>query len=134
MSRCTVLGKVYGKPRPKFTTVGGHPQAYTPRKAKEYERLIAATYKAQGGEKHEGSILVTITAQRSLPKSTPKKVTSEPDNSKPDADNIAKIVLDALNGVAYDDDRQVVRLLVRKMPRARLEVERLDIVVKEVLS
>ena len=33
---------------------------------------------------------------------------------KPDADNIAKIIMDALNGVAYEDDRQVVELIVRK--------------------
>jgi len=33
---------------------------------------------------------------------------------KPDADNIAKIVLDALNGVAYTDDTQVVNLSVQK--------------------
>ncbi len=33
---------------------------------------------------------------------------------KPDCDNIAKIILDALNGLAYDDDAQVVKLYVEK--------------------
>ena len=33
---------------------------------------------------------------------------------KPDADNIAKAVCDALNGIAYKDDSQVVDLTVRK--------------------
>ena len=33
---------------------------------------------------------------------------------KPDNDNIAKIILDALNGVAYQDDKQVVSLQVEK--------------------
>ena len=33
---------------------------------------------------------------------------------KPDCDNIAKIILDALNGLAYDDDAQVVQLSVKK--------------------
>lgn len=33
---------------------------------------------------------------------------------KPDTDNIAKIVLDALNGLAYPDDKQVVELQVLK--------------------
>lgn len=33
---------------------------------------------------------------------------------KPDADNVAKIILDALNGIAYLDDKQVVDLGVHK--------------------
>ena len=33
---------------------------------------------------------------------------------KSDADNIAKIICDALNGIAYHDDKQVVELLVSK--------------------
>ena len=33
---------------------------------------------------------------------------------KPDADNIAKSVLDALNGLAYADDKQIVTLVVDK--------------------
>ncbi|MDF2537449.1 MAG: Holliday junction resolvase [Herbinix sp.] len=33
---------------------------------------------------------------------------------KPDIDNIAKVILDALNGIAYKDDTQVVTLEVRK--------------------
>lgn len=42
------------------------------------------------------------------------------DTGKPDCDNIAKAVLDALNGVAFDDDSQVVTLVVRKYPRVRI--------------
>lgn len=34
---------------------------------------------------------------------------------KPDCDNIAKIICDALNGVAYKDDKQIVQLLVSKV-------------------
>lgn len=33
---------------------------------------------------------------------------------KPDVDNVAKIILDALNGIAYRDDKQVVTLIVKK--------------------
>ena len=42
---------------------------------------------------------------------------------KPDTDNIAKICLDALNGVAYDDDSQVTVLLVLKKWSERERVE-----------
>lgn len=34
---------------------------------------------------------------------------------KPDADNIAKIVLDGLNSIAYDDDNQITELIVKKI-------------------
>ena len=63
---------------------------------------------------------------RQLPKSTPKRVLSEPDTHKPDADNIAKIVLDALNGVAWLDDAQVTSLTVVKLDRTR-DPERLSV-------
>ena len=33
---------------------------------------------------------------------------------KPDCDNIAKIILDSLNGIAYADDKQIISLSVEK--------------------
>ena len=44
-----------------------------------------------------------------------------------DIDNLIKTVLDALNGVAYADDRQVVHIVARKAvdashPRAEIEI------------
>jgi Holliday junction resolvase RusA-like endonuclease len=39
---------------------------------------------------------------------------SEPKISRPDIDNLCKLVLDALNGVAYNDDGQVCVLLAEK--------------------
>lgn len=67
-----------------------------------------------------------------MPKSRPKKALSEPDTYKPDVDNIGKVVLDALNGVAYLDDKQVTLLRVRKMPRVRGMDERIRITVGEL--
>lgn len=46
---------------------------------------------------------------------------------KPDADNIAKIVADALNGLAYEDDAQITQLTVLKRysdePCVRVEID-----------
>nr|DAF60640.1 MAG TPA: Endodeoxyribonuclease RusA [Podoviridae sp. ctwJH20] len=50
---------------------------------------------------------------------------------KPDLDNVAKGVLDAMNGVVYVDDTQVVRLVVQK--QYSLE-PRLEVSVKEMLE
>ncbi|HHL2031183.1 RusA family crossover junction endodeoxyribonuclease [Clostridium perfringens] len=38
----------------------------------------------------------------------------EKPTKKPDADNIAKIILDSLNGIAYKDDSQIIELMVVK--------------------
>lgn len=48
---------------------------------------------------------------------------------KPDIDNITKCVLDALNGIAYHDDSQIVRLTVEKFyaQQPRVEVDICDI-------
>ena len=54
---------------------------------------------------------------------------SEPDIHKPDADNIGKSVLDALNRVAFKDDRQVTRLTVEKMPRTRRDDEIMEVTI-----
>ena len=87
----------------------------------ELAAKIAEQYRKQGGLFFGAMPLaVTIDVQRALPKSLWDKVRALLDTGKPDCDNIAKAVLDALNGVAFDDDAQVVTLLVRKFPRVRM--------------
>ena len=50
---------------------------------------------------------------------------------KPDTDNIAKIVCDALNGVAYHDDKQITSLTVDKV-WAEDGIERVEIDVEQL--
>lgn len=75
---------------------------------------------------------VCIEAMFGIPKSFSKAKRADAlsgriyPTKKPDADNIAKIVLDALNGVAYTDDTQVINLLVQKrygkVPEVKVEI------------
>ena len=126
-----VFGKVSGKGRPRFTR-GGH--AYTPKGTRDYEMAIREAFENAPGRPQEpfsGPIAVCIITYRQLPKSTPKSVCSEPDTHKPDIDNVAKIVLDALNGVAWEDDAQVVSLKVLKLNRTR-SPERLSVSITEL--
>lgn len=125
----TVPGDVMGKPRPRFDRKSG--RAYTPKKCVQYEKLIASMYRETGCEPFCGPVMVKVDTYRALPKSRPKKVTREADTTKPDADNIIKIVLDALNGVAYHDDSQVVVVQATKHPRER-RVEHMTVEVSEV--
>ena len=125
-----VWGKVMGKGRPRFTR-GGH--AYTPKATRDYERAIREAFENAPGRQREpfsGPIAVSIITYRQLPKSTPKSVIIEPDTHKPDIDNVAKIVLDALNGVAWEDDAQVVSLTVSKLKRTR-SPEKLSVSITE---
>lgn len=129
MAAFTYQGPVKGQERPRF----GQGRTYESRKAKEYKAALRAAYKAQDGAKFEKGvpIVVYIHAYRPLPKDRPKRVVSEPWTVKPDADNIAKAVLDALNGVAWEDDAQVVRVMVWKHERTRDVVEGLRVFVDD---
>jgi Holliday junction resolvase RusA-like endonuclease len=116
-----IIGEPVGKGRPKFSSRGGFARAYTPKKTTDYEKKVKECYLDQIGTKFEGALRVEITAFYPIPKSTSKKnrVKMLRDEirctKKPDIDNIAKIILDALNGVAYEDDKQVVSIEVNKM-------------------
>ena len=130
MSRCEYVGKVWGKPRPRACRRGNGVAVYTPAWSAEYESAIAAAYQATGGERHEGPVEVSIKVFRPLPSSRRKSQETEPDTFKPDLDNVCKAVLDALNGIAYWDDRQVTRLVAEKAPRRRGVIEGMAVEVR----
>lgn len=127
MVRFEVEGKVLGKPRPRVNRNG---RVWTPKKFKDYEDAISRAYREAGGSLQEGTVKVEIETFRELPKSRPKRVSSEEDIFKPDVDNVAKIVLDALNGTAYEDDSKVTELRVKKNPRTRRDGEVLEVKVE----
>lgn len=116
-----VEGKPVGKARPRFARMGDGVKTYTPKTTRDYERMIGEGFLSQGGTVFEHKYLsVRITAYFPIPKSTRKaeRLLMEtgyvPYDKKPDCDNLAKSVLDGLNGVAWIDDKQVVSLKVKK--------------------
>ena len=115
----TIIGKPCGKGRPRFSTAGGYARSYTPAKTVEYENLVRMEWEKSGAKKLEGAISATINCYFPIPKSVSKKKREAMDGAfytkKPDCDNIAKIILDALNGLAYDDDSQIAMLDVLKI-------------------
>lgn len=112
---------VKGKARPRFSR--GH--AYTPKATSDAQETIAAAYvEACNGDALKASegvpVAVAVLTTRNVKSGFRRREgDSHDDLQKPDADNIAKLVLDALNGVAYEDDSQVVALHVLKLPRRR---------------
>lgn len=115
-----VEGNPQGKQRPRFS--GRSHTVYTPRKTVQYERQIAESYIEAGGKciARDCYVSVTVTAFFAIPKSYTKgrrlacKHNVNRPDKKPDMDNILKVVLDGLNRVAYEDDKQVVELIGRK--------------------
>lgn len=133
MTIITVNGKIKGKARPRVTRKG---ITYTPADSVSYENWIRFCYQEQGGEMLQGSIKAKIVAYYKIPKSYSKKRIQnireglEYPCKKPDSDNIAKIVLDSLNKIAYNDDAQVVELKVLK--RWTEDMERIEIELEEI--
>lgn len=115
----TIPGEPTGKARPRVTRWGTH----NTEKTILYENLVKMCYEEQypmGMAYTEKPLTAYIDVYYGIPKSTPKKNISQMLENKirpckkPDIDNIAKIILDALNGVAYKDDTQVVSLHIGK--------------------
>ena len=113
-----------GKERPRAYSCHGHTQVYTPYKTREYEQMIRDIYALQVGHKRfpdDAEILLEVIACFAVPKSASKTKRELMLNGgilprkKPDYDNIAKIITDALNGVAYKDDSQIVWANIRKL-------------------
>jgi Holliday junction resolvase RusA-like endonuclease len=105
-----VLGQPIPKARPRVAR--GH--AFTPKTTLQAEARIAATARQQGARPLSCPVRLDLRFYRE-------------DLRRVDIDNLVKLVQDALNGIAYVDDAQVVslsavKLLDRDAPRTCVEV------------
>ena len=148
----TVLGEPVSKKRPKFSTRHGIVRTYAPNETVQYESLVVHAYKTKSDALGmspftvNDTLVVTINAYFKIPKSRYRlykrtntvdldkqgKLMADGDvrpTKRPDIDNIAKICLDALNGIAYHDDSQVARLTVEKYYS---EHPRVEIILKTI--
>lgn len=126
MIRVTVTGQPVAKGRTRVVTRGGQ-RPYTPAKTRAWEKLAENAARIEMGHREplNGPLSVTVTAIFPVPATWPrwKRLEAEVGHighvGKPDGDNVAKAAKDALNGVVWLDDAQVVRLLVHKTYGAR---------------
>jgi len=114
----SVAGQPVPQPRPRVSTAGGFARAYVPGKhpVHAYREAIAAAARAAGLTTTGEPLNVVIDAVFERPKSHMRKAGVKADAPKlprPDVDNIAKAVLDALQDV-IGDDSMVGRLVVEK--------------------
>jgi len=121
-TKAIILGQPVGKGRPRYTHIRGRVLVYTPKKTKDYESDVKTIYLSQNPRSKplKGGVEVIVESFYKI-SSTANKATRALMLSddirpqvKPDIDNVIKILLDGLNGVAYDDDKQVVRIIFDK--------------------
>lgn len=119
-----IPGEPMGKARPRV--VDGH--AYTPSRTKAYEETVRLAYKQAVKDRPDGErfwdedaqLSIQIAAFYQLPKRVSRQMRGamlsgkERPKKKPDLDNVLKIVADALNGLAYHDDSQIVYMVAGK--------------------
>ena len=99
-------------PRPRTSFTSGH--HYMPKAYKSFitmlkystKRQLASDWRIIGGP---CAIEIEFGMRR------PKTVKREWPCVKPDVDNLTKSVLDAMNKIVFEDDGQVIELMVRKV-------------------
>lgn len=137
-----VPGEPIAKGRPRFSVRkskdgGAYVSVRTPDKTVIYENQVKLEYRDQtGGFKFpdDSMLEIEIEAYFSIPKSASKKkraamLTGEIRPTKrPDADNVLKC-MDALNGIAFRDDSQIVRATIDKFYDA---VPRMIVTISEI--
>lgn len=131
-----VPGQPVGKGRPRIGRVGAHASMFTPEKTSSYEAIVRhAAHAAMNGAdpmliavRVRLDILMQIPASWSARKAERAAAGQELPTTKPDIDNVEKAIFDAMNGIVWRDDVQVVDVVKSKRygraPGVRVEVER----------
>ncbi len=129
--KIVVPGKPIAKKRPRFFRRGNFVGTYNSQETEEGRWL----HSAQSQVEYKVIVFpiqVIMDFYLPIPKSTSKKkrqemlIGNERPVKKPDIDNLEKFCLDCLNGVAWDDDCQVVKMVSEKHysdnPRTEIEI------------
>ena len=132
--RFTVPGPAVPQGRPIFTTRGGKRWAIDPPRSREYKAKVRA-YARRVCQPHRArdKPWLAVSEYRPIPKSWSRKKRAAAREQKiyptvrPDFDNVIKAIADALNGVLWEDDRQVVDGRIQRFysddPRVEVEIE-----------
>jgi Holliday junction resolvase RusA-like endonuclease len=112
-----IKGNPRVKKRPVFSTRGGSVRIYTPKSTATFENLVRIKAEEQFKHPLDGSIILAIRFYLPRPQRLIWKRKPMPEiysNKRPDIDNLAKSVIDGLNGVAFKDDGQIADLHITK--------------------
>lgn len=115
----TIQEKAIGKERPRYNAKTH--RMYTPTKTSNFEEKVKWAFKSKyniatelSTKPFRAKIIAIFEPPKSLSKKKIEELLYGEYTKKPDADNIAKAILDSLNGLVYKDDNQISELLVLK--------------------
>lgn len=119
--------------RPRFSRRGSYVSTYDPPKSKQYKALCQQQLQQQYSKKQlEMPIGIDVKFYRSIQKATSKKDRELKLRGvirpvvKPDVDNFYKAVTDAMTGIIYHDDNQIVEVNMAKYygnkPRTEIKI------------
>ena len=132
-----IMGEPVAQGRPRFARRGNFVHAYDPENSRTWKqtaRLISIEQTA-GRPLLTEALSLRIDVYRSVPRSWSKKRQAQAldgsirPTTRPDADNYIKGVQDALNGVLWHDDSQIVSVTASKFysDRPRVEIEVVEV-------
>lgn len=101
----SVVGPPVPKSRPRVVTKGKRRFAYTPKRVRDWEDIIREEARKHFERPFDWPVVVSLIFLMPRPKSRRLEYWV---STTPDLDNLEKSVLDAMNEVAYTDDRLVV--------------------------
>ena len=114
----TIPGQPVAKGRPRFSTAGRFPRAFTPAKTANYESWVktCAVQAMAGRALMTGPVRLSLNMYFEVPSSWPKwkREAAITDavrpTGRPDIDNVLKAIKDACNGLIWRDDAQIVQV------------------------
>lgn len=128
-----IPGEACAQGRPRFTTFGGHVHAYDPEKSKNYKAFVKLIAKDEAEKQdwkyNELPLKIKVRALIEVPASKSKKFRAaaldglEYPTKKPDVDNLFKTITDAMSGIIYKDDKQIIVADVSKRYSEQAGVE-----------
>ncbi len=136
-----VMGECVAKQSARFANIGGFIKSYQKSKVTNYANFVKMCFIEQHPnhciDDLKGKMLqIHIKAYRMIPLSKPKRFKEQASMgvlrpiTKPDTDNIAKNIKDALNKIAYPDDSQIVKEIIEKFysytPRVEIEIKEFE--------
>lgn len=130
----TIPGLPVSQARPRFARLPNGVRTYNTPEVTNYRALVqmcAAQAEGKPKKPWDCPLAMSIHVFVPRPKSRPKRE-QFPDR-KPDLDNLAKLLCDALEGIIYTNDSRVITLLTQKSYDANPRVT-VDIAPVEVTS
>lgn len=145
--RVWIPGKPLAQGRARATAVSGHVRLYDPKPSREWkagaglrmhQAAVAAKLLAGSARVLHRFCSVDILAIWPLPKGEHRAKSPPPrrwyNRRGGDADNVAKAVLDAGNGILWEDDAHVVDLRVRTVLGGQGEEPGVEVLVRPMIE